>query len=229
MKSRKEGVALLPRRQPKLVSESKGEATAVRERNALAPASDVSVLATKVRTLRAQKGLTLRELATRTRMSASALSKIEKDQLSPTYEKILSLAEGLSVDVSELFSQKAKAGAGGRRTITRRGQGVTSKTSPYDYEFLCADLWDKHFVPVLAQIKAHSLHEFPELPHHEGEEFVFVLRGSVILHTEFYAPLHMDVGDSCYFDSVMGHALIAKGDEDADVLWVWSKNVKFPA
>jgi uncharacterized cupin superfamily protein len=63
---------------------------------------------------------------------------------------------------------------------------------------------------------------------HDGEEFIFVLEGSVTLHSEFYEPLAMEVGDSCYFDSRMGHASVSNGAQDARVLWVCSKNTILP-
>lgn len=47
-----------------------------------------------------------------------------------------------------------------------------------------------------------------------------VLDGEISLYTEFYAPLHLTQGDSIYFDSEMGHALISVSDEDATVLFV---------
>jgi hypothetical protein len=43
--------------------------------------------------------------------------------------------------------------------------------------------------------------------------------------TEHYAPLTLESGDSCYFDSTMGHALISAGEEAATVLWVCSRVV----
>lgn len=51
---------------------------------------------------------------------------------------------------------------------------------------------------------------------------ITVLGGEFSGHTDFYAPLTLSVGDSCYFDSAMGHACISAGDQDAKVLWVCS-------
>jgi transcriptional regulator with XRE-family HTH domain len=201
-------------------------------RKPLAPSSTPeqgsSVLATKVRALRVQRGLTLRDLSQRTGMSPSALSKIENGLLSPTYEKIVALANGLEVDVSELFTAVARLVSTGRRGITRRSKGVAHRTPRYDYEMLCADVSDKQFIPLTARIKAHGIHEFPQLPRHDGEEFVYILKGEVWLHSEFYEPLRLGEGDSCYFDSSMGHAFVSATARDAELLWVCSRNMKFP-
>ncbi|MGN6101754.1 MAG: helix-turn-helix domain-containing protein [Devosia sp.] len=178
-----------------------------------------------VRRLRRQAGLTLQELGRRSKLSSSALSKIENDQMSPTYDTIQRLADGLGIDVAELFIGRAGNRTGSRMTVTRRGQGVRQRTSQYTYEMLCADIARKQLVPLLTTIHARSTAEFPALVTHAGEEFVFVLTGTVTVMTEHYAPLTLESGDSCYFDSTMGHALISAGEEAATVLWVCSRVV----
>lgn len=180
------------------------------------------VLATKLRLLRRNADLTLQQLSQRCGISASALSKIEHGQLSPTYEKIAALARGLDVDVGELFSPLQQTGLRARRSVTRSGAGLVHATPQYVYELLHADLADKRFIPLLTTIKAHERSAFPQLLSHDGEEMLYVMRGTVVVHTDSYAPLELAAGDSCYFDSVMGHACISGGDEDAQVLWICS-------
>lgn len=184
-----------------------------------------SVLATKLRLLRTRAGLTLQQLSRQSGISQSALSKIENGQLSPTYEKIMALANGLQIEVAELFAETRPGAPIGRRAITRKGQGVVHSSPQYDYELLCGDLSGKQFMPLFATVKAHSVQAFPSLPRHEGEEFVYVVQGEVLLHSEFYEPLKLAAGDSCYFDSSMGHAFVAGGNQDAQLLWVCSKTL----
>jgi uncharacterized cupin superfamily protein len=50
-----------------------------------------------------------------------------------------------------------------------------------------------------------------------------VLDGDIWLYTEFYEPLHLAQGDSIYFDSDMGHALISVSETDAVVLSVCTR------
>lgn len=180
------------------------------------------VLAHKLRLLRRNAGLTLQQLSQRCGVSASALSKVEHGQLSPTYEKIAALARGLEVDVGELFSPVQQPALRARRSVTRAGDGLAHRTPQYAYELLHADLADKRFIPLLTTIKARERTEFPQLLSHDGEEMVYVLYGKVVIHTDCYAPLELATGDSCYFDSAMGHACISGGDEDAQVLWICS-------
>jgi hypothetical protein len=127
------------------------------------------------------------------------------------------------VDVAELFSPKPSRMMLGRRSVTRAGQGAKLRSAQYSYEMLCADLSSKQFIPLLTTLSAHSIQEFPDFVRHDGEEFIYVLSGVVELHTDIYEPLRLDAGDSCYFDSTMGHACLSVGDQDAVVLWVCSR------
>jgi Cupin domain len=106
---------------------------------------------------------------------------------------------------------------------TRAGQGIQHRSPQYDYEMLCADIAQKQFVPLLTRLRAHDVAEFPALLSHQGEEFLYVLTGVVEIHTDQYLPLRLEKGDSCYFDSTMGHACVSAGPEDATILWVCSR------
>ncbi|MBS7543893.1 helix-turn-helix domain-containing protein [Ancylobacter oerskovii] len=174
----------------------------------------------RVKGLRGRAGFTIKEVAARSGISPSAISKIENNLLSPTYDNIIRLAQGLGVDISELFSSTRKQAPHGRRSLTRAGQGDYIRTRAYTLEMLCSDLTAKRMQPMKARLRAHEAREFGTLVAHAGEEVVLVLRGQVTLLTEFYAPVTLEEGDSVYFDSTMGHALLSAGSEDAEIFWV---------
>jgi hypothetical protein len=77
-------------------------------------------------------------------------------------------------------------------------------------------------VPIIAEIHARSLSDFSELIRHPGEEYAIVLEGTVELHTDLYAPVTLEVGDSIYFDSGMGHVYLAVGPGRCRVLSICS-------
>lgn len=198
-----------------------------RQRGAAAPAARAGTLrsfdlARRVRSLRDLAGLTLRELGLRSGVSISALSKIENRQLSPTYEKIVALAHGLGVDVATLFAGEPARNVIGRRSITRKGQGINYNTSNYGYQLLCADLAHKRMIPLVTRVNAREIKDFGPLLSHAGEELIMVLTGRIVLHTEFYEPTELAAGDCVYFDSCMGHGCVAQGLEEATVFWVCS-------
>ena len=92
-------------------------------------------------------------------------------------------------------------GVTARRSITRQGQGLRVETPNYDYRYLCTDLAKKAMVPILITIRARSLVSFGSFSTHSGEEFIYVLRGEVEVHTEFYEPTALRAGEAMYIDS----------------------------
>ncbi len=81
------------------------------------------------------------------------------------------------------------------------------ETPNYDYNYLCAKLWRKRMIPLFTRLRASSVKQFGSLVRHSGEEFTYVLKGTMVLHTEFYAPVTLSAGQSIYFDSSMGARL----------------------
>ncbi len=176
-----------------------------------------------LRAIRAELGVSLADVALRTRVSVSTLSKVENGQLSLTYDKLVQLSEGLGVDISAFFSDQPRVEATAepvtaRRSITRPGEEMLVETSNYDYRYLVTELSQKAMVPILITIRARSLVDFGQFSRHSGEEFIYVLDGPIEVHTEHYAPTLLETGDSMYLDSTMAHAFIAVGDRDALML-----------
>ena len=173
-----------------------------------------------VRAERLRRGWTLAEASARTGLPISTLSKVENDKISLTYDKLARLSRGLEIDISRLFGGQdaPQSSVLGRRSVTRAGEGRAIETANYGHLYMAADLLNKTFIPVVAEIRARSLEEFGELVRHEGEEFAYVLEGPVDLHTSLYAPVRLEAGDSIYFDSGMGHAYIAVSEGPCRVL-----------
>lgn len=182
-------------------------------------------LANALRLIRREMRLTLAEVAARTGVAVSTLSKVENGLMSLTYDKLMQLSEGLEVDISVFFSADPVlpqpmplARGNARRSIARRGEGLLVETPDYDYRYLCADLAHKAMVPILITIRARSVVDGRAFSVHSGEEFIYVLGGSIEVHTEFYAPLTLRRGDGAYIDSTMRHASVSTGAADAVVL-----------
>jgi len=166
---------------------------------------------------RQARGLTLKQVAERTGMALSTLSKVENGLMSLTYDKLLQLTSGLKMEIAELFNPAVAAPVQGRpvtarRSISRAGQGQVITTKFYTYTYQCTDLIGKRMVPIVAEVRARSLEEFGPLLRHSGEEYFVVTSGRVAVHTEFYAPEILDEGDGIYLDSTMGHAYLNAGE-----------------
>jgi len=185
-------------------------------------------LGSLLRGVRARNGWTLREMSERTEIPISTLSKVEHDRLTLTYDKLLQVSQRLNIPLSELFAEAAVGPADAGPAVTaRRSIGVVAdavrvNTRNYDYYYMCPELRRKRMIPIFTRIRAKSLEEFGELVRHPGEEYIYVLEGSIAVHTEFYDPVVLKSGESIYVDSNMGHAYVASGCDEAKVLGICS-------
>ena len=187
-----------------------------------APAVEPMDLGQRVRELRKAKGWTLEQAAAQAGLARSTLSKIENGQMSPTYEALKKLAQGMDMSVPQLFTPPAKPQATARMAVTKAGEGQGHATTTYEHELLAGALTKKQMLPYRAVIRARSMDEFDGWVRHDGEEFLYVLTGVVRLYTEFYEPVDLRRGDSAYYDASMGHNVISVSDDDATLLWVTS-------
>ncbi|MCD9033000.1 XRE family transcriptional regulator [Luteimonas sp. Y-2-2-4F] len=179
-----------------------------------------------LRSLRARKGWTLKQMSEHSGIPLSTLSKVEHDRLTLTYDKLLQLSQRLQLRMSELFAEQAEApepAVTARRSIGRIDDAIRVTTPNYDYYYLCPELRRKRMIPVLTRVRAKSLEAFGELVRHSGEEYIHVLEGRMEVHTEFYDPIVLETGESVYIDSNMGHAYIAaEGCDEVLLLGVCS-------
>lgn len=175
--------------------------------------------------LRTKNQWTLADVHRMTGIPPSTLSRIENDQLSPTYDLLVRMSTGLAIDLSEMLSShEPSVGMGvdqaGRRSVNRLNEGDTVLMPHHSLRYLSTDFLNKQITPILCEYQARSLAEFGEFMRHAGEEFLYVVEGELELHTEYYAPLILRAGESTYFDSRMGHAYIARGSSPCRALSV---------
>jgi transcriptional regulator with XRE-family HTH domain len=179
-----------------------------------------------LRGLRHREGWTLKEMSAKSGIPFSTLSKIEHDRLTLSYDKLQQLSQRLGMRMSELFAEETgdpTPAVTARRSLGDLDKSVRVKTPNYDYYYLCTELLRKRMVPVITKIRANSREEFGELVRHDGEEFIFVLKGQIVVHTQFYDPVTLEEGQAIYIDSGMGHAYVAApGCHEAEVLGVMS-------
>lgn len=184
------------------------------------------LLGRRIKGLRLGRGWTLEQLGQRCGLARSTLSKIENGQMSPTYDALIKLAGGLGMGLGELFTPQAAPALAGRRSVNRAGDGLPHPTPHYRHVLLCSELSQKDMIPFRSRVTARSFDDFEDWSRHDGEEFVYVLSGELTLYTEFYEPVMLGPGDSWYIDSRLGHRVVNRGPEEAEVLWVSTTNPK---
>ncbi len=175
-------------------------------------------LGPKLKALRQERGLTLQEVSDRCGVAVSTLSKIENGHVSGTVSTMLKIARGLGVLFDELLEHESEAPPPTARLVrTNAGEVDRFPTEFYDYDVHSSALVGRHMLPLVIAVKTRQPPPRVDWSTHEGEEFLLVLEGRIELHTEHYAPITLEPGDSVYFDSLMRHAYVSVGDGDARV------------
>ena len=139
-------------------------------------------------------------------------------------QHLFTLSQYLKVDITDFFRDDAAPLTPGIRSLTLNGNGTHQKLARYDAEVLCADLSRKEMHPAINTIWARTLDQAGGLSSHHGEEFLYVLEGEVIIHSDLYAPTELKRGDSLYFDGTQGHAYVCGSDDPARILVLVARN-----
>src|ERR1700742_1746392 len=127
---------------------------------AASPEKAAPNLGASLRQLRFQRQMSIAEVSTATGIAKSTLSRVENDQLSLTYAKLLQLCKGLQIDIAELFSSGASevvVRPSARRTFTLPGQGRPVTVGLQAYNYVCTELAGKKMTPMMGIIQSRSL------------------------------------------------------------------------
>lgn len=186
----------------------------------ITPAKDVPVdeIGDRIRRIRESEGLSYEKLSRMTGFDVGLLEKIEKNEIQPQLGTIVRLSKALHSAFSRVLS-----GQGNRLySITRKDErkpvhrSTSAKGSNlYTYRDLAPDVFGRHMEALFV-----SLGENPdrEMSVHDGEEFIYVLKGTVvaIIGDDQY---ELEPGDSLYYLSTTPHMVAAK-NKTADILAV---------
>ena len=176
----------------------------------------------KIKALREQKGLSLKDVADTTGFSTALLSQMENHLVSPSLGTMTKLAKALRVKVGNLLGETQAEPF----TIVRKDErknvsrfaSIEGVKYGYSYESLGFDKKDRHMEPFIVTLEPATVRT-AKTSVHEGEEFIFVLEGEmeVILgnHTDVLFP-----GDSIYYDSIIPHRVQCHRDRETKILAV---------
>lgn len=174
----------------------------------------------RLRDLRQARGWTLADLAERSGLAISTISKAERGLIALTYDSMRLLARGMGLDMAEFFAPVGEPFAPGSFAVAPRGTFRRQETRNYVYEMLFPEIRNKAMTPMLGTLKAHDILDFDDFVRHPGQEFLLVLEGAVTVFAEGRPPATLRQGDSVYFDSARGHLYASAGDTDTRILVV---------
>lgn len=178
-------------------------------------------LAGRIRRWREARGWNQQALADRAGFARSTLSKIENGLLSPTFEILLKLAQGFGCALSDLVRAEPLALVG-RMVVERAAQGGAIDNPNTRLWPLGADLRGRPFQSMLVEFTQDDLQAFGDWNRHDTDDMLHVLSGTLVLHTEGYAPVTLRPGDTVHFDGTMPHACLTGSAEPCRCLYVFA-------
>ena len=111
----------------------------------------------RVKALRTGRQWTLQALSRRSKVSISALSKIENAQVAASFDTLLRIARGFGLGFDAMLNAAPARRPAARFTLTRGGAGLFFSTDMYEYEVHSAELRRKHMIPLHMEVKARQL------------------------------------------------------------------------
>lgn len=179
-------------------------------------------IGSKLKELRKAKKLTLQDVAGETGFSAALISQIENNNISPPIATLSRLAKFYDVKMGHFFSEgeeecRYEVVRSGERTVIPRVISQDGTSHGYFYESLSRTKKNKKMDPFFLTL--NDIATNTGTYSHEGEEFLFVMKGSAVLLLDDQR-LILDEGDAVYFDSTLKHRLLANGRGEVKVMAV---------
>ena len=165
-----------------------------------------------IRQLRLQKELTLEELASRSELTKGFLSQLEHNLTSPSIATLEDILEALGSNLADFFSD-----AKDEQFTFGKNDFFVSEKDAYTVSWIVPNTQKNQMEPILLELPAGG--ESFELAPHTGEEFGYVLEGSVVLLCDGKRyPVRR--GETFYLHGKAFHRLKNERKTAARVLWV---------
>ncbi len=166
----------------------------------------------KIKRLRIQKGLTLEELASRSELTKGFLSQLERDLTSPSIATLNDIVEALGSTLGEFFKEEKE-----EQLVFRKKDFFVDERENCTINWIVPNTQKNEMEPILLELPQGG-ESFAMAPH-SGEEFGYVLEGTVLLLTgERRNIVHK--GETFYLSGKQGHYLKNEKKTTAKVLWI---------
>ena len=162
---------------------------------------------------RQAKKISLERLASETGFAQRYLKEIEKGSAIPPVSTVIQIAKALAIDSGSFLSSEEQ-----EVSARRRRESFFKRTQAYSYKTLTPDAETKHMKAFLVTIDPRQDHKMVDY-HHEGEEFIYVLKGQVEVIVGENRNL-IKKNETLHFNSGITHKLRNLGNQEAKLLVV---------
>ncbi|MDT2702494.1 helix-turn-helix domain-containing protein [Enterococcus dongliensis] len=154
----------------------------------------------KVKNLRNEQGMTLKQLSEETGLSTGFLSQFERGITTIAVEHLATIADLFKVKINYFFEDESV----NEPIVRGYDQPVIHKLNNIIYKQLSRSPKDKMIAPKLIEIMPHENRELPTTYPHQGEEFIYILEGILTLVIE-ETTYQLYPGDSAHYFSTINH------------------------
>lgn len=174
-----------------------------------AAGDEASSIGARLKRLRTERGLSLREVAAASGVSASLLSQLERDLANPSISTVQRIARSLHVSVFALLPEDDRPAATVVRPDDRRK--LVIQDGQLRYELLSPDT-NRQMEVWMGRLEPGA-EMGSETSSHASEEFILVLRGRmrIVLGGEIHL---LEEGVSIQYDGNIPHRIINAGEEE---------------
>ncbi|MBQ5739203.1 MAG: helix-turn-helix transcriptional regulator [Oscillospiraceae bacterium] len=166
----------------------------------------------KIKQMRTQKGLTLEELASRSELTKGFLSQLERNLTSPSIDSLSDILEALGSNLAEFFKEDKN-----EQIIFRAADFFVDERENCTVNWIVPNTQKNQMEPILIELPSGG--ESFEMQPHSGEEFGFVLEGSVVLLCDGKRST-LKRGETFYLNGRSFHSIKNEKKTTAKVLWV---------
>jgi mannose-6-phosphate isomerase-like protein (cupin superfamily) len=161
---------------------------------------------------REKMGMGIEDLARETGYLPEILRGVEEGRTVPPVSLVLQISRVLKLDMDELETEQQS------QATRRRSRSHKKRVDSYAYTPLSKPGPDKHLRGYVVTIDPLTDHKGVEY-HHEGEEFVYVLKGGIVIQVGENIS-RLASGESLHFNSALQHKLSNPHPEVAELLVV---------
>ena len=172
------------------------------------------IIGPKIKELRIAKGLTQEELADRAELSKGFISQLERDLTSPSINTLRDILLCLGSDLQDFFREEEE-----QQVVFPPGD-FFEKVDPElnnTIEWIIPNAQKNMMEPIRLTLSPGGS-TYPDNPH-EGEEFGYVLSGSITIHLGQKA-YKARKGEAFYFSPRSSHYISAGPKTGAVLIWV---------
>ena len=168
----------------------------------------------KLKELRVLKGLTQEELADRSELSKGFISQLERNLTSPSITTLMDILQCLGTSIGEFFNE-----APDEQIVFGKQDYFVKVDTEYKNEikWIIPNAQKNTMEPIYLTLEAGGS-TYPDTPH-EGEEFGYILQGTVSIHLG-NKTYKAKKGESFYYTADKTHFLSSKNG--ATLIWVSS-------